>query len=167
MDKEKFSMYGFELMIPSDWRVELNPKTSRDRGDVVFQSKKGNRIFVSWGPLSEAQDKFKTLEEHRDTNVERIRKGPDVTEVKVSDLKELQIGGHRALGSHVTASVKGGMLSKKTTERDVWSVHVHCPNKARYYVVYSMTRDPEEYEDFSKVFDVVSESFACHTSSNK
>lgn len=166
MTAEKFAMYGFELSIPSDWRVELNPKTSREKGDVAFQSKKGNRIFVSWGPLAEAQNRFKTLEEHRDTNVERIRKGPDVTGVEVSDMKEVQVSGHRALVSHVTATVKAGMMSRRTTDRDVWSVHVHCPNVSRYYVVYSMTRDPTEFEDFSKVFNAVSESFSCHPKSD-
>lgn len=162
VDKEKFALYGFELMIPLGWRVELNPKTGRERGDVAFQSTKGNRIFVSWGPLAEAQKRFKTLEEHRDTNVQRIRKGPDVTEVKVSDLSELQIGGHRALGSHVTATVKAGMMSRRTAEREVWSVHVHCPKTGRYYVLYSMTRDPTEFEDFPQIFKSVSESFVCH-----
>jgi hypothetical protein len=161
MRTEKFALYRFELGIPSDWRVELNPKSSRDKGDVVFQSKKGNRVFVSWGPLEEA-NRFKTLEEHRDSSLNQVKKGSDVKAVSVSDLRETKICGHRALISHVSALIRSGMMGRETVNRDIWSVHFHCPETGRYYVLFSMERDSSEFEDMGPVFESFTTSMVCH-----
>ncbi|MDA4130691.1 MAG: hypothetical protein OK457_07960 [Thaumarchaeota archaeon] len=162
--KEKFAMYGLEVEIPADWRVEFNPKGNRKKGDVVFQTPKGNRFFVSWGPLEEAQKRFKTLEEHRDYGIKRVKKGPDVRSVDVTDLSEIQIGGHRALVSHVAAKLQRGMMSRGVSNRDIWSVHFHCPNSSRYYVIYSMQRDAEEFEDIGIIFSDLARTVSCHPS---
>jgi hypothetical protein len=163
MGNEKFAVYGFEILILSDWRVELNPKSSREKGDVAFQSRKGNRVFVSWGPLSEAS-RFKTLEAHRDSSLERVKKGSDVKSVNVSDLKETKICGHRALVSHVSAVIRAGMMGRNTVGRDIWSVHFHCPNLSRYYVLFSMERDSSEFEDLGPIFESFVSTMVCHPS---
>jgi len=161
--KEKFALYGLELQIPSDWRVEVNPKGTRVKGDVVFQSKRGNRLFVSWGPLEQATKRFKTLEEHRDSAIKRVQKGPDVKTVNVSDLTELNIGGHRALTSHVSAQVRQGMMARSVSNRDIWSTHFYCEPTNRYYVVYSMERSEGEIEDMKGLFNSFASSIACHS----
>jgi len=160
--KEKFAVYGAEVEIPADWRVEFNPKGTRKKADVVFQSPHGNRFFVSWGPLEEAQKKFKTLEEHRDYGIKRIKKGPDVRSAEVSDLNELQIDGHRALMSHVNAKLQRGMMSRGVSSRDIWSIHFYCPQTSRYYVVYSMQRESDEFDDLSAIFRSLADSMKCH-----
>ncbi len=160
--KEKFAVYGIELEIPADWRVEFNPKTTRRKADVVFQSPHGNRFFISWGPLADAEKKFKTLEEHRDYGVKRVQKGPDVRSAEVSDLVERQVDGHRALVSHVTAKLQRGMMSRGTSSREIWSIHFHCPITSRYYVVYSMQRESDEFDDLSSIFRELADSMKCH-----
>ena len=162
MKQERFAIYGFETRIPSDWRVEMNQKTTREQGDIAFQSPKGNRVFVSWGPLSKAS-RFKTLEEHRDNSITQLKKGSEVKTVNVSDLKEMQIMGHRALVSHVTTEVRAGMMGRNIASREIWSVHFHCPELQRYYVMFSMERDHEEFEDMGAVFESFVESVSCHT----
>lgn len=161
MNQERFALYGFEIKIPADWRVELNQKTTREKGDVVFQSPKGNRVFVSWGPLSQAS-RFKTLEEHRDSSINQLKKGSEVKALDVSDLKEIQVMGHRALVSHIATEVSAGMMGRNTASREIWSVHFHCPELSRYYVLFSMERDHEEYEDLGAVFETFVESACCH-----
>jgi hypothetical protein len=160
--QEKFAMYGFEVKIPSDWRVEVNPKSTREKGDVAFHSKLGNRFFLTWGNLANVEGRFKSLEEHRDKNVKQIRSGPDVKNVNVTDSHEEQILGHKALFSHVTADVKAGMFSRGSYEREMWSIHLYCPDRSRYYVVYSLLRDPKEYGDFAGVFNSMGRSLRCH-----
>lgn len=162
VETEKFALYGFEVEIPVDWRVEFNPKSTREKGDVVFQTQKGNRFFVSWGKLEDASKRFKTLEEHRDSSIEQVRKGTDVKTMKVTDFKEVQICGHRALISHVSAQVQTGMMSRKLTERNFWAMHLHCPSMSRYYVLFDTERDPEEFEDIGQVFDAFARSVVCH-----
>jgi len=161
METERFALYGFEVMIPTDWRVELNPKSTRKKGDVAFQSQKGNRVFVSWGSLDEAK-RFKTLEEHRDGSLNQVKKGTDVKSLDISDLRETQICGHRALVSHVSAEIRVGMMGRNVTGRDIWSIHLHCPNSSRFYVLFSMERDPAEFEDMGSVFDSFAKTIVCH-----
>ena len=160
--KEPFALYGFQVEIPDNWRVEFNPKGSRKKGDIVFQSPQGNRIFVSWGPLDSAQKRFKTLDEQRDSSIARVKKGPDVKSLNVTDSREELIGGHRALISHVSASVKAGFMARNAAEKDLWSVHFYCPNLSRYYVIYSLLRAPDEFENFSSLFNSMAKSFNCH-----
>lgn len=161
MKQEKFALYGFEVKLPSDWRIEMNQKTTREHGDVVFQSPKGNRVFVSWGPLSKAE-RFKTLEEHRDNSINQLKKGSEIKSLNVSDMKEMQIMGHRALVSHVTTEVRAGMMGRNVASREIWSVHFHCPDLSRYYVMFSMERDHGEFEDLGAVFETFVESASCH-----
>lgn len=160
--QEKFALYGFEIKVPNDWRVEVNPKSTREKGDVAFHSKQGNRFFLTWGDLAKVEGRFKSLEEHRDKNVKQIRSGPDVKNVEVADSHEEQIAGHRALFSHVTADVKAGMFARGSYEREMLSAHMYCTDRSRYYVIYCLLRDPKEYEDFSGVFNSMARSFVCH-----
>ncbi len=160
--QEKFAMYGFEIKIPSDWRVEVNPKSTREKGDVAFHSKLGNRFFVTWGNLANIEGRFKSLEEHRDKNIKQIKSGPDVKSVDLADSHEEQILGHRALFSHVTADVKAGMFSRGSYEREMWSIHLYCPDRSRYYVVYALLRDPKEYDNFDSIFTSMGRSLVCH-----
>ena len=53
-------------------------------------------------------------------------------------------------------------MSRRASERDMWSVHFYCPEQSRYYVLYSLLRDKEEYPDFSSVFSSLSKSMSCH-----
>ena len=160
--RENFALYGFQVEIPDNWRVEVNQKSTRQKGDVVFQSLGGNRVFLSWGPLDQATKHFKTLEEQRDNSVKQIAKSPDVKSVEVQDSKEEMVGGHRALVTHVSASVKRGMMSRGLSDQDVWSMHFYCPNTSRYYVVYTLLRNKDEFPDFSQFFNAISGSLACH-----
>jgi len=162
--KEKFAVYGVELEIPADWRVEFNPKGTRRKADVVFQSPQGNRFFVSWGPLADAQKRFKTLEEHRDYTIQRVKKGPDVRSIDVSDQTQLQIDGHSAILSHVTAKLQRGMISRGVSQRQIWSILFYCQPTSRYYVVYCMQRDSDEFEDLSSVFRSIADGLKCHPS---
>ncbi len=165
VETEKFALYGFEITIPSGWRVEFNPKGTREKGDVVFQSPKGNRFFISWGKLEDALKKFKSLEEHRDNSISQLKKGTGVKDVKVTDLREIQVCGHRGLMSHVTAEIQSGMMSRKVSEKKLWAMHLHCPVMARYYVLFDTERDPDEIEDMDGAFDSFAKSVVCHKES--
>lgn len=163
---EVFSVYGFRIRIPDDWRVEFNPKGNRVKGDVAFHSPKRNRIFLSWGPLEEATKRFRSIEEQRDWGVEQISKSRNIRKASVADSRTIQVSGHRALMTRVKASSGGGFLSSRQPDRTVSSMYLYCPNKSRYYILYSSLGHPEEYPDFPSLFDRVAQSMVCHTSSD-
>ena len=106
--------------------------------------------------------RFNTLEEHRDKSLDQVKKGTDVKSYTVSSLKEIRVGGHRALVSHVSAEIRSGMIGARVLGREVWSVHLHCPNLSRYYVLLSIERDPSEFGDMEEIFDSLIETMVCH-----
>lgn len=163
---EVFAVYGFKLRVPDEWRVEFNPKGSREKGDVAFHSPKKNRIFISWGVLEEANKRFKTIEEQRDWGVQQMKKARDIRDAEVSDSKTIQVCGHRALVSQVTARGGGGFLSPKRPDRVVSSMYLYCPNRSRFYILYSSPNYPDEYADFPKLFERVAQSLVCHGSAD-
>ncbi|HKW05848.1 MAG TPA: hypothetical protein VJN71_11150 [Nitrososphaerales archaeon] len=161
MRKENFAVYGIQMSIPDDWRVEMNPKDTRAKGDIAFHTPKGNRFFVSWGRLDDAKSRFPTLKEHRDGQVKRLKSG-QVSKVSIKESRDDIINGHEALFSKVTAETSEGMFSRRSSERNMWSVHFYCPEKSRYYTVYCLLRDPAEYESVDSVFNDLVRSTTCH-----
>ncbi len=161
MDKESFAMYGLELAIFADWRVEMNPKNTREKADIAFHTPKGSRFFVSWGNLEDATKRFANLKEHRDASVKQLRTG-QVTNVRVLDSRDDLINGHHALLSHIGAEVSAGMFSKKIQEKEIWSAHFYCPEKTRYYIIYCLLQDPSEYQNIGEIFAETVKSTVCH-----
>ena len=163
---EAFAVYGFKLMIPDTWRVEFNPKGDHQRGEVAFHTPMRNTVFLAWGPLEEVTKRFKTLAEQRDWGVSRMAKARGIQGAQVTESKSLQICGHEALVTRIVATPRGGILSGNQLERAVIAMHLHCPEMARFYVIYLAPKDVGEYPDFAGLFYRVVQSFVCHSPSN-
>src|ERR1700758_4284511 len=104
-------------MVPGDWRIEFNAKNRRERGDVVFHTPKNNLFFVSWGSLEEARKRFPSLSEQRDKSVGRLKSNPNVANIKLEDNGKMEIRGHEALVSHVTAQGRRGFMTRNPTSQ--------------------------------------------------
>ena len=160
---EKFSAYGLGLDIPDDWRIEFNPKNTREKGDVAFHSPHNNVLFVSWGKLEAAQHRFKTLEQQRDESVKRVRRNPNIQKAEVESSSKEQVSGHEAILSKMVAQRRRGFMSRRDDPaHDIWLLHLHCPQSSRFYVVYWDIRDREEYPDAAERFQAIAQTFACH-----
>ncbi len=155
------------MLVPADWRIEMDPKTTRSKGNVAFHTPLKNLFYVSWGPLEEATRRFKSLEEQRDHSISQVTKGPDVKSHTVTDQKEERVGGHRVLFSHVESELKGGLLGKSAGRRHIWSAHFYCEESKRFYVIYTLVKDRTEFEDHGAVFSSLVKSFACAKSQSK
>jgi len=160
---ETFAAYGLALDIPDDWRIEFNPKSTREKGDVAFHSPKRNVFFVSWGKLEEAQHRFKTLEEQRDESAKRVRRNPNVKMADIEVSSREEVSGHEALLSKMVAQRRRAFMSRsEDPAHDIWLLHLHCPQSSRYYVVYWDIRDVEEYPDAGEMFRTIAHSVVCH-----
>ena len=159
---EKFAVYGFEVAIPDDWRIEFNAKNRRERGDVVFHTGKNNLFFVSWGDLANAQKSFDSLGQQRDKSVSRLKGNPNVSQMKMDDQGTLKVCGHDGLLTHVTAKGRKGFMAKAPTNQEVWSLHMHCPDSGKYYVLYMDIRDSAEFADQKGEFLARVGTFRCH-----
>ncbi len=162
MDYDRFAVYGFQVDYPRTWKVELNPKSEHAQGDVAFKAQDGTRMYVSWGLLEKIQKKFATLDDHVKASIQRIKKDGQVGRVEILDQKELQMCGHRALYTRLSAIVQStSFLSRSTAQRELWSSHIHCENSGRFFVVYGSSQTDREIAAITETYDHLRDSFRC------
>jgi len=164
MQYDHFSIYGFKVEYPKDWRVELKPNSEKKAGEVAFQSPEKNRISVFWGALEEAEKTFASLEEHVKRTIEKVKKSRGVSSVEVVEQKELEINGHRAIFTHLKAtSIQSFIVKRREISQELWSSHLYCQQTSRYFVVYGSPRSNEKLMEHTDVFKHMQKSFRCHT----
>ena len=162
-DLERFSIYGFSMDYPKNCRVEFNPKSKRDAGDVVFHFPDKEKIFLSWGDLEQATKSFKTVEEHAEHSLGKVKKSGNVKNFERVLQSSLNIHSHRGAYNLVRLNemTVGLFTGKRTVAREACSVHLHCPDSSRYFVIYAMLSGnlTEEYE---KILTTMANSLKCH-----
>jgi hypothetical protein len=162
-DLENFSVYGFSIDYPKDCRVEFNPKSRREEGDVVFHFPSKDKVFLSWGDLEKATKRFKTVEQHAEHSLEKVRKGSNVKGFERTLQGSLTVNSHTGAYNRVRFQevTVGFFTGKKTLPREAYSVHLHCTNSSRYFVIYALVPKgaAEEYE---KALMAMVHSLRCH-----
>ena len=131
---ERLAVYGFSMDYPTTCKIELNPKSDRNQGDIAFKSPDGYKIFLSWGEMKKVE-KFRDVDAHADYSLERIKRS---REAKILDVKRerMRANGHPASFNHVKLDlVKRGIFFNQTkTSQEVRSLHLRCENTSRYFV---------------------------------
>lgn len=159
---ERFSAYRFSIDYPTVCRIEFNPKSRREKGDVVFHFPDKEKVFVSWGDLETAQKRFHTVEEQAEHSVKNISKTGNVKGFERVSKDTIEMNSHRAAYNRMKLNeVTGGLFGGKMVPREGYSVHLHCENSSRYFVIYTLlsTNAPE---DFGDLFKTMMNSFKCH-----
>ena len=164
-DFETFCVYGFGTVYPNTWRVEFDPKSNRAKGDVVFKSPEKDNIFLSWGPLEKAQNRFSDTEGHLKYSIDRIKKNTRVGGVEIARKNDLDVQSHKALVSllKVTFSMPSIIPFRKSKGevQEVRTMHLHCENAGRYYVIFGqITTDKSQMHE--EIFNKMVNSFKCH-----
>jgi len=160
---ENFSVYKFSIDYPSVCRVEFNPKSGRDKGDVVFHFPDKERIFLTWGDLKIAEKKFDNAEKHAEHSLQAVKKSCSVKKMDQIHKDTLMINSHKASYNHVKLDEiqPGIFVGRRVITHETHSVHLHCNKSSRYFVIYTML-SPKAPEDFDTVFKMMSNSFKCH-----
>jgi len=160
---EKFSVYGFSIDYPSVCTVEFNPKSRRKRGDVVFLFHDKEKVFLSWGDLESAQKKFHTVEEQAEHGIKTISKSGTVKGCERVTKDSIEVNSHKAAYNRVRLNeiVRGLFAGGKIIPREAYSVHVHCENSSRYFVIYTLLSSKAP-EDFGDLMRIMINSFKCH-----
>jgi hypothetical protein len=148
---------------PKEARVEFNPKSRRSEGDIVFHFPDKTKIFLSWGDLEKAKKSFGSVTEHADHGLDRVRKARNVKSFELISHDSVSVNSHRgAFNRAKFEEVTVGFLSSKSKNpREADSVHVHCPESSRYYVVYALLPTGGTY-DYDKTFTKMAKSLKCH-----
>ena len=161
---ERFSVYRFSMDYPPVCRFEFNPKTQREKGDVVIHFPDREKVFLSWGKLDVVTKKYSTAEEFANHSIKSMGKSRNISKTDRVDEKSLMVNNHKAFYNkmqfHEMASA--GFFGKgRTNVRTTCSVHLYCPNSSRYFVLYALLT-PNAPEDFDELFLEMVNSFRCH-----
>ncbi|NIR87534.1 hypothetical protein GWO13_08260 [Candidatus Bathyarchaeota archaeon] len=159
MQYDNFSIYGFQVEYPENWRVELYPKSAKETGEVSFISPEKDRMFVFWGLLEEVKKTFTSLDEHVERTIKKIEKTRGVDSLEVVERKELEINGHRAIFTNLQATIsRGFFLFRRKELRGLLACHLYCEKASRFFILHG-SLSSMEHED---VFDHMQKSFKCH-----
>jgi hypothetical protein len=160
---ELLAMYGFSANYPNNARLELNPKTRREKGDVVFHLEEGLKVFLSWGSLEDARKRYATAAAQASASIERSVKSTRAKLDGAPETRNLRIQGHDATYTRARLFVdRGGFpFGSRRVTQDSHSMHLQCDESGRYYVVYAFAR-PEASEQVGKIIEPIMLSLKCH-----
>ena len=161
---ECFSVYRFSMDYPSVCRFEFNPKTKREKGDIVIHFPDREKVFLSWGQLAVVTKKYPTAETFANHSIKSMAKSRNISKTNKVEAKSLTVNSHEAFYNHVQFHETAGMglFGKgRTNVRTTLSVHLYCPKSSRYFVIYALLT-PNAPEDFDKLFLEMVDSFRCH-----
>jgi hypothetical protein len=165
-DFEKFSVYRFSIVYPPVCRVEFNPKSRRESGDIVFHFPDREKIYISWGDLTVAKARFQTPQNHAEHNIKTIMKGRNVSGKDSERIAQdsLEINTHTAAYNSIKlGEIPPGVFfsKKRVVIRRAYSVNLFCEESSRYFVIYTLL-SPNAPEDFGDLLLAMVRSFTCH-----
>jgi len=160
---ERFSIYRFSIEYPAVCRFEFNPKTRREKGDIVIHFPDKQKVFLSWGDLAVVTKKFQTANEFAKHSIKAMGKSRNVSKTDKLTEKTLTVNSHEAFYNMVRfhETPMGFFGRGKGIARVTCSAHFFCPKSSRYFVIYALLT-PAAPEDFDKLFLTMVESFRCH-----
>ena len=160
---ERFSVYRFSIDYPAVCRFEFNPKTRREKGDIVIHFPDKQKVFLSWGNLAVVTKKFQTANEFANNSIKSMAKSRNVGKTDRMTEKTLTVNSHEAFYNMVRFhETPMGLFSRgKGVARITCSVHLFCRQSSRYFVIYALLT-PTAPEDFDKLFLTMVETFQCH-----
>ena len=159
---ETFSVYRFSIDYPAACRIEFNPKSRRETGDVAFHFPDREKVFLTWGKLEDAQKRFATPEDQAEHSLEVTRKSRQVKNFERVKQDSLEVNSHTAEYNRAKMEESStSLLRGQTKKREALSLHLHCEQSSRYFVIYALL-SPNAPEDFADLFLDMVQSFRCH-----
>jgi hypothetical protein len=161
---ERFSIYRFSVDYPAISKLELNPKSKRNQGDIAFKVSPGYIIFLSWGEMEKIKPKFANPSEHATFSINRVRKSGAAKGFNELERRPQELNGHQAIFTHIRMEpVRRGLFGRPPDPQEVRSFHLHCLDSSRYFVLYGSIAAARS-EEQSAVIQRMIESLTCHHS---
>ena len=158
---ETLMIYGFSFEYPASAKIEFNPKFTREAGDVAVKFPRAYNTFVSWGNLEKLRKKLPTVEEHAKYSLEAARKN---LQGKLTTVEKtlVNVNGHDSEYNHIRVDIsRRGLFGSREQVQEMRSLHLHCPDSSRYFVIYGST-DPENAESQRQTVGTLIRSLRCH-----
>jgi hypothetical protein len=151
---------------PPVCRFEFNPKTRREKGDIVMHFPDKEKVFISWGELPVVLKKYDTARAFAEHSIKSMSKSRAVKKGEKLSEDSFRVNSHDAFynKAQFEEASAGGMFGRGRTApggRITCSVHLYCPDSSRYFVVYALL-SPKAPEDFDELFLRMVKTFKCH-----
>jgi len=145
-------------------RLELNPKSTRGQGGIVFHFDRQKKIVPSLGQLEEAVKRYKDAETQALSSMERAKKNHQLRSIANVGHEKFLLRGHEAVYNHMRFQVvRPGLLTdKRIAEQETHSIHLHCPQSGRYHVVYGSATSADSSDDQRATLLEIAPSLECH-----
>jgi len=160
---EIVALYGFSAKHPRSSYLELNPKSTRLRGDVAFHLEEGFKVFLSWGRLQAARKRYPTAAAQASASIERTAKETGRKLDGTPEIRSVRIQNHDAIYTHAKMFSERWLFpfGVRRVAEETYTLHVQCEDSQRYYIVYASAR-PEISEEVGRLFEPIMSSFRCH-----
>ena len=165
-EMEQFSVYRFSMEYPPVCRFEFNPKTRREKGDIVMHFPDKEKVFISWGELPVVLKKYDTAKAFAEHSIKSMSKSRAVKKGEKLTEDSFRVNSHDAFynKAQFEEASAGGMFGRGRAApggRITCSVHLYCPDSSRYFVIYALL-SPKAPEDFDELFLRMVKTFKCH-----
>ena len=158
---ERFQVYRFGFEYPKGCTISFGKHPSRANGYVRMDLAERERIFVSWGQLDSIPPDRESTDDHARVSLSRLGKARDVKEVRLMEHSSVDFNGHPATLTHLQIDSAIPFFSRERN-RDVRSIHVHCFDSGRYFILNESCSASDSSEDSLRIFKKLRESFVCH-----
>jgi hypothetical protein len=158
---ERFRIYGFGFEYPKGCIISFGKESWRRTGYLMMDSAGRLRISVSWGELDSILPRFASSEVHAKYSVSRIAKASDVKDINLISTSSLDVNGHQATFTHFTISSALPILAK-TRNRETRSLHVHCGESNRYFILTESSTAELSSNEAGSIFKKLKQTFICH-----
>lgn len=159
-DTDVLRVYGLSFEHPFEARLEFEPTFRREEGSIAVKLPDGPVVFVSWGRLSSVREKLGSAQGHADYSLERLRRAAKAR-FEVVERREMEVNGHVGVFTHARVGVRGkGFFG--TELREIRSLHLHCDESERYFVIYGSSPQ-ESSERQARALELIASTLKCHS----
>ena len=113
------------------------------------------------GPLEEAKKSFLSCNEHANANLNNLKKIQEIKKIEIIETKPVEINSHEGRFNYVRVigSKPEFIFSKKSFQKEIRSLHLHCELSKRFFVIYGASSDKNS--EYPHMFEKMLKSFRC------
>ncbi len=162
----QLAIYGLALSYPDKLRVEVKPKSGRDRGKIALISGEKtagghNVVLIQWEQRRVDKKKNSDLDAKIKSDYRFLSRRKDVDDISIHEDRNIQISGHTACYRSSTVQRNMSILFiKKVQPMQLISVHLYCEQSNRFITFFWSSL--VEMQEMPRLVADIAQSLKCH-----
>jgi hypothetical protein len=161
----KVALYDFEVTIPNDWKIAIEPKSEYKSGMIAFKptSNPNESIDLIWEELTKRLEKNPTIESFIDQYFSSMKSSRDITSFETTKGSVITRGEHSFLPHEFTYSYKRYM--RKGFTQKVIGTAMYDKHSNRFAIFYAkIDKEKDQGEESARRSVIGSLNCACEGS---